>query len=460
MGFSNGRGTEELARAAQKYLWYPFTQMSEVEKTPPLIIERGEGVYLIDTDGNRYIDGVSSLWTNVHGHRHPRLDQAIRDQLDRIAHSTLLGLSNVPAIRLAEKLISMAPAGLTRVFYSDSGSTAVEIALKMAYQYHAQSGHPERSTFIALENAYHGDTLGSVSVGGIDLFHAKFRPLLFHVERIPSPHCYRCPLGKNPDTCGMACLEPLERLLEEKSESVAAVVMEPLVQGAAGMLVHPRGYLKRVRELTRKYGVLLILDEVATGFGKTGTMFACEQEDVQPDLMALAKGLSGGYLPIAATLATEEIYRGFLGRYEEFRTFFHGHTFTGNPLAAAVAIATLEVFEEENVLEHVRELDRRLEEGLRRFAELPNVGDIRRRGIMTGIELVADRKTGEPYPVELRVGHQVIMEARRHGVIIRPLGDVIVLMPPLAISLNELDTLLDAVYDSIVTVTEKVNKSR
>ncbi len=447
--------TSNLARAAQKYLWYPFTQMSEVEQTPPLIIERGEGVYLIDTDGNRYIDGVSSLWTNVHGHRHPRLDQAIRDQVDRIAHSTLLGLSNVPAIRLAEKLISIAPEGLTRVFYSDSGSTAVEIALKMAYQYHAQAGQPERSTFIALENAYHGDTLGSVSVGGIDLFHAKFRPLLFPVERIPSPHCYRCPLGRDPSTCNMACLAPLERILEEKAEKIAGVVMEPLVQGAAGMLVHPRGYLKRVRELTEKHGVLLILDEVATGFGKTGTMFACEQEDVRPDLMALAKGLSGGYLPIAATLATEEIYSGFLGRYEDFRTFFHGHTFTGNPLAAAVAIATLEVFGEEHVLEHVKELDRRMEERLHEFAELPHVGNIRRRGIMTGIELVADRESKEPYPVEMRVGHQVIMEARRHGVIIRPLGDVVVLMPPLAISLDELDTLLDAVYESIVTVTQK-----
>jgi adenosylmethionine---8-amino-7-oxononanoate aminotransferase len=444
----------QLAAGAKKYIWHPFTQMQDYSGEKPLIIEKGEGCTLIDIDGNEYLDGVSSLWTNVHGHRKEKLDTAIRDQLDCIAHSTMLGLSNVPAIRLAEKLIAVTPAALTRVFYSDSGSTAVEIALKMAFQYYRQcNGRNEKTRFITFRNAYHGDTIGSVSVGGIDIFHEKYSPLLFNAHKAESPYCYRCPFDRSRPACGLECLNRLEDLMKARAHEVCALVIEPLVQGAAGMLVHPPGFLRSVRELCTRYGVLMIADEVAVGFGKTGRMFACELEDVAPDMMTLAKGISGGYLPLAATLTTEEIYKGFLGKYEEFKTFFHGHTYTGNPLACAVAIANLEIFEEERVLEHVREIIGHLADRLEPFGTLSHVGDIRQIGIMTGIELVADRVSKRPFAPEEKIGHRVILEARNRGVIIRPLGNVVVLMPPLAISAEEIDRLSQITFDSIRAVT-------
>ena len=338
---ATGRAPAELAEVDLRVLWHPFTPQQTWSEQAPLVIERAEGTTLVDVHGRRYIDGVSSLWCNVHGHRHPAIDAAIREQLDRVAHSTMLGLSHPPAIELAERLVRLSPAGLQRVFYSDSGSTAVEIALKMAYQWWAQRentvARPPRTTFIRLRDAYHGDTIGSVSVGGIDLFHACYRPLLFDS------------LAAEPgDAAHMAAL------LAEHGERVCAVVVEPLVQGAAGMLVHPAGYLRAVRELCDRHGVPLICDEVATGFGRTGRMFACEHEGVAPDLLCVAKGLTGGYLPLAATLTTERIYEGFLGAPEQQRTFFHGHTYTGNPLACAAALATLDVFESERTLERLQ----------------------------------------------------------------------------------------------------------
>lgn len=443
-----------LAAHDKQHIWHPFTQMQEYVEEKPLIIEKGNGCTLFDIDGNAYLDGVASLWTNVHGHRKAKLDNAVRDQLDRVAHTTLLGLSNVPAISLAEKLIAVAPRGLTRVFYSDNGSTAVEIALKMAFQYTRQcDGTNEKTGFITFRNAYHGDTIGSVSVGGIDLFHEKYSPLLFTAHKAESPYCYRCPFGLSPCACGLECLNRLEALMRARAREVCALVIEPLVQGAAGILVHPPGFLRKVRELCTRYDILMIADEVAVGFGKTGSMFACDVEDVAPDMMTLAKGISGGYLPLAATLTTEKIYSGFLGRYEEFKTFFHGHTYTGNPLACAAAIANLEVFEEERVLEHVREIARHMAERLESFRTLTHVGDVRRIGIMAGIELVADRASRRPFAPEEKVGHRVILEARRRGLIIRPLGNVIVLMPPLAISAEEIDRLCQITFDSIRAVT-------
>ena len=359
----------DLAAADRAYLWHPFTQQRGWEEEEPLIVERAEGTTLVDSDGRRYIDGVSSLWCNVHGHGHPRIDAAVRDQLGRVAHSTLLGLSHRPAIELARRLVGLAPAGLSRVFYSDSGSTATEIALKMAFQYWRQRGR-HRPRFVALRMAYHGDTIGSVSVGGIDLFHSLYRPLLFDT------------LKAQPGDVG-----EMASLLARHEGEVAAVIMEPLVQGAAGMLVHPEGYLRAVRELCDRHGVLLILDEVATGFGRTGRMFACEHEGVAPDLLCVAKGLTGGYLPLAATLASERIYNGFLGEFEEFRTFFHGHTYTGNPLACAAALATLEVFDEERTLERLQPKIALLGELLEPLAAHPAVREVRRCGFMTGIEL-------------------------------------------------------------------------
>lgn len=447
----------QLEEDDRRYIWPPFTQMREHLRQPPLIIERGSGCVLKDIYGNEYLDGVSSLWTNVHGHRKEKIDAAIRNQLNYIAHSTMLGLSNIPAIRLAKKLVEIAPRGLTRVFYSDSGSTAVEIAVKIAFQYQQQAadGDPAKTKFISVTNAYHGDTIGSVSVGGIDLFHATYRPLLFETLKTESPYCYRCTYSKTFPSCGLECLNTLENIIKADSDRIAGLVMEPLVQGAAGILVHPRGYLKGVRELCTRYGITMIADEVAVGFGKTGKMFACEHEDVSPDILALAKGISGGYLPLAATMTTEKIFEGFLGEYDEFKTFFHGHTYTGNPLACAAAIANLEIFEEERVLEKLEAKIEHLSERLEAFKSLDHVGDVRQCGIIIGIELVADKETKEPYPPRLRMGHRVIMKARSRGLIMRPLGDVIVLMPALAVSMEELDRICDVTYDAIHEVTEE-----
>jgi adenosylmethionine-8-amino-7-oxononanoate aminotransferase len=429
------------------HLWRPFTQMRGWAEDGAPSIEAADGVWLTDTDGRRYIDGVSSLWCNVHGHRHPRIDAAIRAQLDRVAHTTMLGLSHPGAEELARRLAAIAPGAregepgpLTRVFYSDSGSTAVEVALKMAFQYWPQAApaQPRRTRFVSLEDAYHGDTIGSVSLGGMELFHSLYQPLLFDSVKVPAG-----------DAVAM------DRALRQHAGEVAAVVVEPLVQGAAGMLTQPPGYLARVRELCDREGTFLVCDEVATGFGRTGTMFACEQEGVVPDFLCLAKGLSGGYLPIAATLTTERVYEGFLGGYEQFRTFFHGHTFTGNPLACAAALATLDVFEEERTLERLRAKVALLQQLLADLVEpLGHVAEIRQRGFMCGIELAADPVSAEVYDPAARVGHRVVREARSRGAIIRPLGDVVVLMPPLAIEADELEELVEITADSIAAATQ------
>jgi adenosylmethionine-8-amino-7-oxononanoate aminotransferase len=443
---------KDLAEQDRRHLWPPFTQMEEWFREEPLIIERGQGSYLIDVEGNRYLDGVSSLWVNVHGHRKRAIDRAIRTQLDRIAHSTLLGLGNVPAIMLAERLARIAPPGLTRVFYSDAGSTAVEIALKIAFQYRQLRGETRRTRFVHFTNAYHGDTLGAVSVGGIGLFHDTYRPLLFDSFEVPAPHGPLCPDGLDEADCGRASLEALAQTLREHGEAITAVIVEPLVQAAAGMIPQPPGWLTAVRRLCVEHDVLLIADEVATGFGRTGTMFACEQEKIAPDLLCLAKGITAGYLPLAATLATEAIFRVFLGRYDEFKTFFHGHTYTGNPLACAAALASLDLFEKERTLEKLQLKIRRFQGRLKRIARLPHVGDVRQRGFMVGIALLSSVEKKIPFPAEKRVGQRVCLEARQRGAIIRPLGDVVVLMPPLAIRPKELDTLVTITRDAIEAV--------
>jgi len=419
--------SSDPAQLDHDHLWHPFTQQQGWVEEEPLLIERGEGSYVIDADGRRYLDGTSSLWCNVHGHRHPAIDAAVREQLDRVAHSTMLGLSHRGAAELADRLVAIAPDGLSRVFYSDSGATAAEIALKMAFQYQAQRGgeHARRTSFVHLDSAYHGDTIGSVSVGGINLFHAAYGPLLFSTHSVAP--------GDSGD---------LERTLADHGEEIAAVIVEPLVQGAAGIVVHPPGYLAAVRELCDRHGVLLIADEVATGFGRTGTMFACEQEGVAPDLLCLAKGITGGYLPLAATLATEAIYDGFLGAPEEERTFFHGHTYTGNPLACAAALANLDIFEQERTIERLQPKLARLDERLAAIEAMPQVAEVRWRGFMVGIDLGAHQRS-------LRIGHQVTLAARARGAIVRPLGDTIVLVPPLSISAAELDELLDVVVAAI-----------
>lgn len=438
----------------KQYVWHPFTQMQDWAAAPQLVIAAGKGIKLIDADGKEYYDGVSSLWLNVHGHRKPEIDEAIIRQLGKIAHTTMLGLVNVPAAELAEQLIRIAPPGLARVFYSDSGSTAVEIAIKMAYQYWQLKGQTGKQKFVTLTNAYHGDTVGSVSVGGIDLFHRIFQPLLFETLPVASPCCFYCQHAGEREECAMACVAEVEALLAARGQEIAAMVVEPLIQGAAGMLTQPPGYLQKIRELTRKYNVLLIVDEVATGFGRTGKMFACEHEGVSPDLMTVAKGITAGYLPLAATLATEEIYSAFLGEHREQKTFFHGHSYTGNPLACAAALANLKVFEDENVITGLPAKIEAAAGKLQDFWQLEHVGDIRQCGLMIGIEIFQDKAGKKEYPWEWAMGHKVCMKARELGLIIRPLGNVVVLMPPLASTAADIEAMLNIIYQSIDTVTE------
>ncbi len=484
-----------LERWDKKYIWHPFTQQSEWIARTPIIIRSGKGVWLTDTEGRRFIDGVSSLWVNVFGHRKKELDQALTAQVRRISHSTFLGLTHEPAIHLAKKLIQLAPKGLSRVFYSDNGSTAVEVAVKMAYQYWQLAGKTRKTKFVSMKEGYHGDTLGSVSVGGIDLFHERFRNLLFKGWQVDPFQKRRLSKRRLRQTT----FDPndVESVLRRHHKEIAAVVMEPLVQGASGMRLMPKGYLAHVSRLCKRYQVLFIVDEVATGFGRTGTMFACEQEHVAPDFLCVAKSITGGYLPLAATLATEKIYKAFLGRFDEFKAFFHGHTYTANPLACAVAVKNLELYKKEKLLQNVKARARQLAEGLAPLKSHPHIKEIRQIGLMVGIELVRKKRLvfqntntlsysssrqvvsrdpaashfskiytdGSPltirgddsmessYPPGDRMGLKVCDAAFKRGIWLRPLSDVVVLMPPLAISQTEMAFLIRAVRAAIDDVT-------
>ncbi len=435
-------------------LWHPFTQQSLWAEEEFPVIAKAKGVWLEDVEGHRYLDGVSSLWCNIHGHGRPEILRAMKRQLDRVAHATFLGLSNPPAIELAERLVAVAPKGLTRVFYSDNGSTAVEVACKMAFQYWSQNGKPAKRKFVSFEAGYHGDTVGTMSVGGIELYHGKFRPLLFPTIKAPTTYAYRCAKAATLAECGAHCLEEVEAILRTHGRETAGLVVEPLLQGAGGMIVQPPGFLKALRGLCDRYEVLLIADEVLTGFGRTGTLFACEQEGVTPDLLCLSKGLTNGTLPLAATLAVEKIYEGFLGSIQDRRTFYHGHTYTGNPLACAAALASLDLFRTGRVLQKTSKLIHKFGNLLQEFYRLDHVGDLRVCGLIAGIELVADAEKKTPYPWEDRIGHRVILEARKRGAILRPLGDTIVLMPPLSITERELIKLVDITLESVKAVTQ------
>jgi adenosylmethionine-8-amino-7-oxononanoate transaminase len=439
--------TRELIELDKKYVWHPFTQMSQWLESEPVIIERGEGFHLIDTEGRRYIDGVSSLWCNVHGHRVREIDDAVRGQLDKVGHSTLLGLGQGRSIELAERLAEITPAGLVKVFYSDSGATAVEIAVKIAYQYWQNKGQNKRKRFIALKEAYHGDTVGSVSVGGMELFRGIFKSLLFETYFVPTPHPYR--FAGSAENCRDYSLKIMEELLVNHEGEVAGIVLEPLVQGAGGIIVHPEGFLKGVERLAHKYDVLLLVDEVATGFGRTGKMFACEHEGVEPDIMCLAKGITGGYLPLAATLTTQKIFDAFLGGVAERKMFYHGHTYTGNALGCAAALASLELFNQNRLIESLPEKTKLIRDSFQKIRELPYVGDARQCGLMAGIEIVRGKDNKESFPYEKIVGARLCSAMRNRGVMMRPLGDVIVVMPPVAIDIETLEKLLEVVHDSI-----------
>jgi adenosylmethionine-8-amino-7-oxononanoate aminotransferase len=447
----------DIEKIDKEFVWHPFTQMLDWEKDDNIVIERGDGIYLYDIHGNKYIDGVSSLWVNIHGHNNKELNDAIKEQADKISHSTLLGLASVPSAILAQKLIDIAPTNLKKVFYSDSGSTSVEIAIKVAFQYFRQKGskYKNKKKFIAATSAYHGDTIGSVSVGGMELFHSIYKPLLFETLRITYPYCYRCPFNLKHPACELYCAKEAEKIISYYADQSAAVIIEPMVQGAAGMITMPTGYMKKIEKACKDNEVLLIVDEVATGFGRTGKMFACEHEDINPDAMCIAKGITGGYLPLAATLFSKEIYEGFIANFEDNKTFFHGHTYTGNQLASASAIKSLELFKKNNIINANISKVEYFSKKLKEFGGLEHVGEVRTIGLMAGIELVSDKKSKEPYPQKDKIGHRVILKARERGVIIRPLGDVIVVLPPLVIEKNEIDELLGVVYDSIKSVTQQ-----
>ena len=447
---------KQLSQAAQwdhEFVWHPFTQMQDWLAQEPVVIERGEGVYLIDENGKKYYDGVSSLWVNIHGHNHPVLNQALKEQVDKIAHSTLLGLVSPPSAQLCKELVELAPEGLNKVFLSDDGSTAIEVAIKMAYQYRQLVGQTKKTKFIALNAGYHGDTLGTVSVGGIQLFHQVFHNLLFKPLTLPSPGVYRDLADR--DKAFDESLAELERILNEEGNEITALVMEPLVQAAAGMLVMPHGYLKRVRELTAKHDVFLIVDEVATGFGRTGRFFACEHEDVAPDFMTLSKGITGGYMPLAATLTTQRIFDAFLGTFEEKKTFYHGHSYTGNALACAVALASLKVFRDEKVIEGLPKKIEAFTNALKPIEKLKHVKEVRQRGLIVGIELEKDVATHEAYRPNDAVGAKVAILGREQGLICRPIGDVVILMPPLASTVEQLEDMVRIVGESIQRATEE-----
>ena len=445
--------TEHLRRLDKQYLWHPFTHMKLWLDDEPLVIVAADGMHLIDSDGRRYLDGVSSLWCNVHGHRVPEIDAAVREQLDKVAHTTMLGLASGPAILLAERLMKIVPRNLAKVFYSDAGATATEIAFKLAAQYWFNVGRPEKSEFVGFAEAYHGDTVGAMSVGRVPAFHKPYFPMLFKVHFAPTPYVYRSDTPNDPEAVKKGCLAALEGILREHGRRIAAVAVEPMVQGAAGMIVQPDGFLAGVRRLADEHEVLLIADEVATGFGRTGRMFACEHEGVQPDLMCAAKGITGGYLPLAATFATQQVFDAFLGDPWEGRTFYHGHTYTGNALACAAALASLDLFEKNQVVTAAGRKAAELSRELEPLRDLPHVGDIRQKGLMVGVELVQDKATRRPFDPRRRVGAEICTRVRRHGVILRPLGDVIVLMPPLAMELDDLRRIVSAVKTEVTALS-------
>lgn len=443
----------------KEYIWHPFTQMKGWNENKQLVIDHGEGVKLYDVEGNAYYDGISSLWVNIHGHRRREIDEAVKKQLDKIAHTTLLGLINKPSAELAKKLVEVTPKGLNKVFYSDDGSTAVEAAVKIAFQYWQHKGLPEKQQFINLGDSYHGDTVGAVSVGNIDVFHKVYKPLLFNTKKMTCPSFYHSSIeGINSEIeFRDFLLQELEDYLKENSDKVAAMMIEPLVQAAAGMLMQPKGYIKGVRELTEKYNVLLIIDEVATGFGRTGKLFACENEGICPDMMCLSKGITAGYMALGATMVTDEIYNTFLGEAAEYKTFYHGHSYTGNPLACAAGVAGLELFEKDDVIENLPPKMAVIAEHIQKMNTMKYVGNARQCGMLAGIELMHDKNLKIPFDSTLLMAGGICQTARKYGLIVRNIGDVIIFMPPLVSTVQQIEEMLSILEQAMQEVFEKVD---
>lgn len=454
--------SKKLNLIDKQNVWHPFTQMSEWEVQDTIMIEKARGNYLIDSNGKKYFDGVASMWVNVHGHNRREINQAIKKQIDKVSHSTLLGLANVPSTILSEKLLKLLPTHFKKVFYSDDGSTAVEVALKMAFQYHQSKNKPEpkRKKFLAFTNAYHGDTVGGMSVGEIDVFVETFKPLLFKSFRAEYPNCYRCPVNKTYPSCKLACLKSFEDILAGHHTEIAACIVEPMMEGAFGMVPMPPDYLSKMAKLCKKHDILLIFDEVATGFGRTGKMFALDHLNktigkTKPDIICIAKGLTGGYLPLAATVTTKKIYDAFLGRFDEFKAFFHGHTYTGNQLGSAAAIASIEIFKKDKTLTKGKKKSKLIESELSKLSDLPHVGDIRGMGFMWGVEIVKNKTTKKPFATKDRIGYKICLESRKAGLFIRPLGDVITFIPPLTVTEKEIVKYIKIIKNSIEEVTGK-----
>ncbi len=430
-----------------KNIWHPFTQMKDCEKFPPVLIEKAKGIKLYDTEGNFYYDTISSWWCNIHGHNHPKIVKAINEQLKKIDHVMFAGLSHKPAIELAERLVNITPENLTRVFYSDNGSTSVEVALKISFQYWQNKGEKKKTKFISFADAYHGDTLGAMSVGGDSFFSQTFSPLFFDTFKVPTPHCYRCPCNKDKETCSTECFKFMEDTVKQNHENISGIILEPLLLGAGGMIIYPEEYLRKTRDLCDRYGLHLILDEVAVGFGRTGEMFACRKAGIRPDIICISKGITSGTMPLAATMTTEKIYDTFYEDYSKHKTFYHGHTYTANPIACAAAVACLDIFEEEKTMQKVNHLIPGFHRKLQKFRDLPHAGDVRMLGMIGVVELVKDKDSKQPFESEKRTGFHIYQAALERNLLLRPLGDTLYFFLPLCVTEDQLEYITDTAYD-------------
>ncbi|TLX62654.1 adenosylmethionine--8-amino-7-oxononanoate transaminase [Stutzerimonas nosocomialis] len=434
-------------------LWHPCTQMKDHESLPMIPIRRAEGVWLEDFDGKRYLDAVSSWWVNVFGHANPRINARIKEQVDQLEHVILAGFSHQPVIELSERLVAMTPAGLDRVFYADNGSSCIEVALKMSFHYWLNRGQPGKRRFVTLTNSYHGETVAAMSVGDVALFTDTYRPLLLDTIKVPSPDCFLRPDGVSWEEHSRTLFAAMEQTLAEHHQEVAAVIVEPLIQGAGGMRMYHPVYLKLLREACDRYGVHLIHDEIAVGFGRTGTMFACEQAGIRPDFLCLSKALTGGYLPLAACLTTDDVYQAFYDDYSTLRAFLHSHSYTGNPLACAAALATLDIFESDRVIEANRALAARMGQATAHLADHPNVGEVRQTGMALAIEMVRDKPSRAGYPWQERRGLKVYQHALERGALLRPLGSVVYFLPPYTITPEQIDFLAEVASEGIDLAT-------
>ncbi|QEK11361.1 adenosylmethionine--8-amino-7-oxononanoate transaminase [Crassaminicella thermophila] len=441
-----------LQKKDLQYIWHPCSQMKDYETFPPIIIEKGKGLYLYDVDGHKYLDAISSWWVNLFGHCNPRINNAIQKQLNNLEHVIFANFSHKPAIELAEKLVKITPKGLNKVFFSDNGSSAVENALKLSFQYHQQTGNPSKTKFVAISDAYHGETIGALSVGDIDLYKKIYKPLLINTYKVQGPDCYRCPYGNCRETCNAECFEHMEKLIIKKHHEISGVIIEPLIQGAAGMKIYPPIYLKKLRKLCTTYNVHFIADEIAVGFGRTGKMFACEHANVSPDIMCLSKGITAGYMPLSVMLMTNTIYDAFYSDYTNLKAFMDSHSYTGNTLACAVACETLKIFEEENIIEKNKEKSKIIKNCVENaFNNHPYIGEFRQLGMIGALELVKNRKTKEGFDWKERVGYKIYQIALKNGLLLRPLGNVIYFMPPYVIEKEDIEFMVSTALKSINT---------